>query len=221
VQSSSTFDRVLDDIGLAIVRGELAADHVDTVDGFVARTGASRSIVREATRVLVSLGMIRAGRRVGLTVLGRSEWQLLDPSVIRWRGSSDDRLVQEDELRDLRRAVEGEAARLAAHGRSASQLATLTGAADDLASAASAQDSPAFLAADRRFHAAVLAASHNDMLMRLQSVIDEALRLRTPGTAVAWRAAPADVRLHRDLLAAIERHDAPAAGRLMARIAEG
>jgi DNA-binding FadR family transcriptional regulator len=217
----NTFDRVLDDIGLAIVRGELAAGQVDTVDGFVVRTGASRSIVREATRVLVSLGMIRAGRRVGLTILDRSEWQLLDPIVIRWRDTSDDRLVQEDELRDLRRAVEGEAARLAAHGRSASQLATLTQAVEDLARAASGRDSSAFLAADRRFHAAVLAASHNAMLMRLQSVIDEALRLRTPGSSIAWRAAPGDVQLHRDLVAAIERQDAGASSEIMARIAEG
>jgi DNA-binding FadR family transcriptional regulator len=217
----NTFDRVLDDIGQAIVRGALSAGHVDTVDGFVTRTGASRSIVREATRVLVSLGMIRAGRRVGLTVLDRSEWQLLDPMVIRWRSGSDDRARQDDELRDLRRAVEGEAARLAAAGRSASHLAALGDALDDLDAAAVARDATAFLAADRRFHAAVLAASRNAMLMRLQSVIDEALRLRTPGTAVAWRAAPGDVQLHRDLFAAIERQDAPDAGQLMARIADG
>ncbi|HEY4268010.1 MAG TPA: FCD domain-containing protein [Galbitalea sp.] len=217
----TTFDRVLDDIGLAIVRGELAGGHVDTVDGFVARTGASRSIVREATRVLVSLGMIRAGRRVGLTVLDRREWQLLDPVVIRWRDASDDRGRQRQELRDLRRAVEGEAARLAAVARSAVHLATLGEAIGALDRAAEARDATAFLAADRLFHASVLAASRNAMLMRLQSVIDEALRLRTPGTPVAWRAAPGDVRLHRDLLAAIERNDAAAAGEIMATIANG
>lgn len=218
---TSTFDRVLESIGLAIVRGELPAGHVDTVDGFILRTSASRSIVREATRVLGSLGMVRAGRRVGVTILDRAEWQLLDPMIIRWRGSSDDRLGQENELRELRRAVEGDAARLAATRRSSSQLADLLAAIDELEAAARARDSVAFLDADRRFHAAVLAASANAMFVRLQAVIDEALRLRTPDSSGAWSAAPDDVLLHRALATAIETQDAGAAADLMVRIAEG
>jgi DNA-binding FadR family transcriptional regulator len=217
----STFERVLDSIGLAIVQGELAAGHVDTVDGLVARTSASRSIVREATRVLASLGMIRAGRRIGLTVLDRDEWQLLDPRVIRWRDSSDDRPQQENELRDLRRAIEGEAARLAAIRHTESQMAVLIEAIDGLERAARMQDPSAFFAADREFHAAVLRMSGSGMLMRLQSVVDEALRLRTPDTSARWQAAPGDVQLHRALVTAIEERDPDASGELMARIAEG
>jgi len=217
----TTFDRVLDTIGLAIVRGELAAGHVDTVEGFMDRTAASRSIVREATRVLASLGMIRAGRRVGLTVLDRTEWQLLDPLVIRWRDSAGDRVRQHGELRQLRRAIEGEAARLAATARSSSQLTILVEAVDDLETAARARDSVAFLEADRRFHSALLASSANEMLMRLQAVVAEALRLRTPDSSGAWRAAPGDVELHRELVGAIERGDAHAARDIMTAIAEG
>ena len=50
--AQGTFDLVLDSVGLAIVRGDLPAGHSDTIDGLIVRTGASRSIVREATRVL-------------------------------------------------------------------------------------------------------------------------------------------------------------------------
>lgn len=105
------FSRVLETIGRAIVSGELPPGHVDTVEGLGQRTGASRSIVREATRVLVSLGLVSAGRRVGLTVLGRDRWDVLDPAVIRWRLDSPDRERQVDELRALRLAIEPEAAR--------------------------------------------------------------------------------------------------------------
>ena len=217
----NTFERVLDSIGLAIAQGKLAAGDIDTVDGLVARTGASRSIVREATRVLESLGMIRAGRRIGLTVLDRGEWQLLDPRVIRWRDLSRDRMQQESELRDLRRAIEGEAARLAATRHSDSQITVFNEALQDLERAASAQDSSAFLAADRKLHASVLQMSGSNMLTRLQSVIHEALRLRTPDSSARWQAAPNDVQLHRALGEAIERRDPERSGEIMAQIAKG
>jgi DNA-binding FadR family transcriptional regulator len=83
------------------------------------------------------------------------------------------------------------------------------------------QDPSAFFAADREFHAAVLRMSGSDMLMRLQSVVDEALRLRTPDNSARWQAAPSDVQLHRALVTAIEGRDPDASGELMARIAEG
>jgi DNA-binding FadR family transcriptional regulator len=218
---ASTFERVLDSIGLAIVRGELPAGHVDTIEGLIARTAASRSIVREASRVLASLGMIRAERRVGLTILGRDEWQLLDPIIIRWREASADRAEQENELRDLRRAVEGEAAKLAATRRSIADMKVLNRALSDLDAAAQARDSSRFLIADQQLHTAILTASGSRLLMRLQTVVDEALRLRTPTNSAAWRAARSDVRLHRELVTAIERQNPDASGDIMVQIAQG
>jgi DNA-binding FadR family transcriptional regulator len=156
-----------------------------------------------------------------LTVLDRDNWQLLDPRVIRWRNSTDDRPQQENELRDLRRAIEGEAARLAAIRHTESQLSVFIEAIDGLERAARMHDSSAFFAADREFHAAVLRMAGSDMLMRLQSVVDEALRLRTPDNSARWQAASGDVQLHRALVAAIGKRDPNASGELMARIAEG
>ncbi|MFS2032120.1 hypothetical protein ACEN85_18700 [Curtobacterium sp. CT11-45] len=99
------FDRVLDGLGAAIVDGSLPTAHRDSIDGFVTRTGSSRSIVREAVRVLVGLGLLSAGRRVGLRVLPASEWDVLDPRVIGWRLAGPERGGVLGELRALRRAV--------------------------------------------------------------------------------------------------------------------
>jgi DNA-binding FadR family transcriptional regulator len=68
----AAFRQVLDYLGRAIIDGRMGAGDTDTVDAIVARSGASRPVVREATRVLVSLGMLTAGRRVGLRVRPQS-----------------------------------------------------------------------------------------------------------------------------------------------------
>src|SRR5690606_40160142 len=47
---ASAFEQALDQLGAAIVGGELEAGAADTIEGFIARTGASRSVVREVTR---------------------------------------------------------------------------------------------------------------------------------------------------------------------------
>ncbi len=80
----------------------------------------SRSVVREALRVLQSLGLVEPRQRVGTQVLGIGSWELLAPTVIRWRGASPAYFVQQRELLELRLGVEPVAATLAA-GTAAAQ----------------------------------------------------------------------------------------------------
>jgi DNA-binding FadR family transcriptional regulator len=212
----AAFRGVLDDLGRAIVEGRMAAGDTDTVDAVVARSGASRPVVREATRVLVSLGMLSAGRRVGLRVRPSDEWDLLDPQLIRWRLESSGRAEQLRELRGLRLVVEPEAARLTAiRGTDADALGRI---ADELQRATTERDGPAFLDADRRFHALLLAGAGNRMLVRLRDVVDEALRERTPGDSHRWQEAPDDVALHREVADAVAAQDAERAAATMRRI---
>jgi DNA-binding FadR family transcriptional regulator len=217
----AAFRRVLDELGTAIVEGRRGPGESDTVDAIVARSGASRSVVREASRVLVSLGMLTAGRRVGLRVRPRDEWDLLDPQVIRWRLASPDpaaRSVQRDELRGLRLAVEPEAARLAAERRTGDEAARLVAVADHLDAAMVRRDADAFLDADRRFHGLLLRAAGNGMLARLRDVVDEALRERTPADAARWEVAPADVALHHAVARAVAEGDGESAALALRRI---
>ena len=217
----AAFRRVLDELGAAIIEGRRGAGESDTVDAIVARSGASRSVVREATRVLVSLGMLTAGRRVGLRVRPRDEWDLLDPQVIRWRLASPDRTAraaQRDELRGLRLAVEPEAARLAAERRTGDEAALFLAVAGDLEAAMIRRDAGAFLDADRRFHGLLLGAAGNGMLARLRDVVDEALRERTPADPARWEVAPADVALHHAVARAVADGDGDSAALGLRRI---
>jgi DNA-binding FadR family transcriptional regulator len=208
------FGHVLETVGRAIVVGDLPEGHADTLDGLVERTGASRSIVREASRVLVSLGLLSAGRRVGLLVRPTSEWNVLDPRVIGWRLDSPRRQEQLDELRQLRAAVEPEAARLAADRRTGAEAEALTAAAGTLETASI----EGYLEADQRLHGLVLAASGNSLFVRLRSVVDAALADRALHERPRVPPEPHDMRLHVDMVAAIVSRDGETAARLMREI---
>ncbi|PZE28471.1 FadR/GntR family transcriptional regulator [Curtobacterium sp. MCLR17_042] len=179
---TSTFERVLDQVGAAVVSGAVAVGSRRSIDDLVALTGASRSIVREAVRVLVALGLLSARRRVGVTVLGVREWDVLDPRVVRWRlrGPDGDRVAVE--LRELRAAVEpaaaAAAARRAALDACADRREALRTTADELAAAATRDDRLDFVTADVRFHALVLDLSGNALYRRLHQVVGQVLRER-------------------------------------------
>ena len=44
--------------------------------------GVSRTVVREATKVLAAKGMVESRSKRGTVILPRSEWRLLDPDVL-------------------------------------------------------------------------------------------------------------------------------------------
>ncbi|HWV48293.1 MAG TPA: GntR family transcriptional regulator, partial [Microbacterium sp.] len=75
---------LLDDLGRRIAAGELADGEVLTLARLEADYGASRTLVREAVRVLESRGMLSSRRRVGITVQPRARWDEFDPKIIQW-----------------------------------------------------------------------------------------------------------------------------------------
>ncbi|MFC7375093.1 FadR/GntR family transcriptional regulator [Brachybacterium sp. GCM10030268] len=219
---STAFERALDQLGREIVAGELPAGHGDTIDALVQRTGASRSVVREVTRVLGALGMLSAGRRVGLRVLGREHWDVLDPRVIRWRLESSERDQQIEELRALRLAIEPAAAAAAARAVRSGSASTdeLERAVAAMRSAAGEPEATAFLQADLALHAAVLDLSANSMFARLRAVIDQALQERAVRERAHLLPDPHDLQLHAEVAGAITAGEAEEAAAMMRRIVE-
>jgi len=62
---------VVDTLGVRIIDGTLATGATIFADSVAAEFGVGRSVVREALRVLESLGLVTATRRVGTRVLER------------------------------------------------------------------------------------------------------------------------------------------------------
>lgn len=206
---------VLDDLGRRIASGDPRPGSVFTLAQIESEYGASRTVAREAVRVLESIRMVASRRRVGITVQPREQWDAFDPQLIRWNLDGPFRQQQLEALMELRVSVEPMAARLAAARATAAQRAELLRLAERLQElgARGRGDSPDYLQTDLDFHGTLLEASGNPLLTALVTPVHDVLTGRahlglTPGTP-----APGTLEQHVRTAQAIAAADADAAER--------
>lgn len=206
---------VLEDLGSAIANGDHSPGSVLTLGGLEEQYRASRTVIREAVKVLEAMNMLALRRRVGITVLPSTVWSSLDARLIRWRLEGSTRAQQIVALTELRLAIEPIAAGLAAARASdvqRQQFADLAAILQKLGDA-NLGDSQEYLDADIAFHNLLLDASGNLMLSAIKEPIAQVLAGRnelgfTPAT-------PHQDALHNHIeaAAAILRGDSDAAER--------
>ena len=157
-------------LGKSIVRGHFATDAIlPREEELVEKLGVSRTVVREAIKVLCGKGLVRTARRYGSRVCPFESWNLLDPDVIRWHDPDSPRTARiYTEATDLRLIFEPEAAALAAVNATRQQRDTILAAADSITPE---HGEAAMIGADYAFHATILQASGNMMLAQLQNII--------------------------------------------------
>jgi len=121
--------RVVHAIGRKILGGELPPGALLPAEP---ELGASRTVLREAIKVLTAKGLVEARPKIGTRVRPRDAWHLLDPDVLAWqqRGAGRPSLLRT--LTDVRRIIEPAAAGLAASRADAGDLAALAEALDEM-----------------------------------------------------------------------------------------
>ena len=172
---------VADALGRRVVEGRLAVGSALSLASLEKEFRVSRTVAREAARLLESLGLMEPRRRVGLIVADPRNWNVLSPRVIEWRLAGSGRNDQLKTLLDLRIAVEPTAARSAAEQASAEDRERLIELADqlrDLGEQGLGQ-TPEYLRTDVDFHQTMLRASGNEMLAALDQVVEAVLIGRT------------------------------------------
>jgi DNA-binding FadR family transcriptional regulator len=149
-----------------IVRGELAPGSLlPTEPEMSARFGVSRSVVREALRVLDAKGLIDVRHGSGTRVTSPDRWDPLDPLLLRSLpgGGATARILRD--LLETRTIVECEAAALAAVRADAADCAALQAAIETMQG--SLDDPARFVSGDSAFHVTLLRAARNRVLERL------------------------------------------------------
>jgi GntR family transcriptional repressor for pyruvate dehydrogenase complex len=187
-------------------------DRMPTENEFAAQLGTSRTVVREAIKILSALGRVSAQKGRGLYVadddgiLGAKAWAGF------YLPADLDHLYM---LFEFRSVQESEASRLAATRATAAELRAIETAARTCQEGYATGRAALFSNGDEEFHLSIAAASHNPFLV---AAVREARRLLRQSSTIGLRGtmgghAAEAVEEHAAIYRAIRDGDADAAAR--------
>jgi DNA-binding FadR family transcriptional regulator len=161
-------------LGRAIVVGDYLNRPFPTEADIVKQHGVSRSVTREAVKMLGAKGLLGARPKQGTFVRPQEAWNLFDTDVLRWLLERKSSLVLLRRFSELRIAVEPAACALASRSATAEQQAAITAGLQRMRAADRGDDDT--LEADIAFHMAILRASNNPFFSQFRDVVSTALR---------------------------------------------
>jgi DNA-binding FadR family transcriptional regulator len=200
-------DVVVDALGRRIVSGETAPGSLIGPEQVLCdEFGTSRTVIREAVKILSAKGILESIPRSGTRVMPLSSWHLLDPQVLEWRlDSPQHNSKARQDLHELRAYFEPSAAELAARRSSPQDHQRMKHA---LLGMALASNSEEILEHDLAFHKAILTATGNTLFQALGALISTALRqVFTIDIVNKTRDDDHWIRRHQDVYEAIARRE--------------
>ena len=173
---SGNFTRhIVQSLGKAIALGEHPQGQPLKAEAALCESfDASRTVLREAVKMLTAKGMLDARPRRGTIVLPESQWNLSDPDILNWLLDRKGALPIISEFADMRLAIEPAAAGLAALNMTEENKITLNHALERMEAAARGEDD--HLDADIAFHVGILEATGNRFFWNMRHTIEVALR---------------------------------------------
>jgi DNA-binding FadR family transcriptional regulator len=180
----------------------------------------SRTVLREAIKVLAAKGLVESRPRIGTRVSPRHKWHLLDPDVLAWQQDGASPVAFLSKLTEVRLIIEPAAAELAARRANEKEIEAIDAAFRDMEAAVGngSEDYEAFDRADIVFHQAIVRACGNDLLQQMGQVVYSALLLSFAATSRLPGRAKASLPDHRAILSAIRGRQARRAGLAMRRL---
>jgi DNA-binding FadR family transcriptional regulator len=170
--------------------------------------GVSRTILREAVKVLADKGMVEVRQRLGTRSRPPGNWNQLDPDILGWRAATraDARFLRE--LCEVRLAIEPTAAGFAAVRGGDEEIRAIGRLLTQREEWLKKSQSEAAIDASLDFHSAVVAASHNPLLEQLNRATRGPMRTALAYTTGLRTSDLIDIAAHRRLFHALERRDA-------------
>lgn len=202
----SLTQRVVQELGIAIVTREYTSETGFPIESEIcAKYKASRSIAREAIKVLNAKGLLIARPRRGTSVRPEKDWNLLDPDVLEWMLKRRFSLSLLKDFTRARLAIEPYAAAEAARTASDRQIAHIALRLEGMREAAKGNLEP--LESDISFHLSILEASNNPFFYNMSPMIETALHFSIRYTNKQLKQSFASVEEHEVIYTAIAARD--------------
>ena len=203
---------VVEELAREIIEGNWAeGDVLPREPTMCEEFGFSRTVIREALKLLEERGLVRVEQGRGTTVQPRDSWNLLDPVVLHIALECDHDMSLLDNLISVRRVLEREMAVAAATRLTDDELAELADNIDQME--ASYNDYARFRTLDLGFHAVVMKASRNEVGLTIVRAIHRHGGISPLLSTGSSRAALArTVAAHRGIYEALAARDGELAG---------
>lgn len=206
---------MLDALGRAIVTGEFRDRAFPTEADLARRYDVSRSVTREAVKMLTAKGLLSARPRQGTIVQPEASWNLFDPDMLRWLLERKFSIALLRQFNELRVAIEPAAAELAARRADTGAIAAIAAGYQRMEDAECGRDDA--LDADIAFHVAVLESSGNPFFVQFTDAVETALRTSILFTN-RFKGRTASLPAHKAVLVAIAARDSAGAHAAMSLI---
>jgi GntR family transcriptional regulator, galactonate operon transcriptional repressor len=203
----STAVQVSREIGRRIVSGNYRpGDLIEDELSISERFSVSRSVIRDAVKILVGKGLLEVRRGIGTRVQERTKWGLLDNDVLAWHLSAPPDRDFLSQLMDVQLIIEPKAARWACkHGRD-KQLAEIDIIQTRMEEEQSSIDN--FVISDALWHRAIFRATNNEIMRAMEGLIFSALLSSIRLTNKDPRKNKESIQFHRKIADAIIQRDA-------------
>ncbi len=179
--------------------------------------GVSRTVVREAMKVLTDKGLVEMRPKAGTRSRPRSAWKLLDPDILAWQAElkPDARFLLD--LCEVRLAIEPTASGFAAVRATQQELDEI--ARQLMLREALPKDAELEKTVDQdlEFFTAVVAASHNPLLVNLHNIIRPPFRTTLLYTFHSAATITLSLKAQKELFKALHRRDPVAASKAAER----
>jgi len=196
---------ILHELGRAVVAGAYDNRPFPIEARLCDKLNVSRSVLREAVKMLTAKGLLASRPRHGTWVEPEANWNFLDPDVLRWlleRGLSLDLLA---EFTDFRKAIEPQAVALAIENAGDAELQAIKDALKKMTAAADGDGDP--LQSDIDFHVSILHASANRFMIQCKDLVETALRSSIQLTNRLKGVQTADIEAHAAIAEGIFKGD--------------
>lgn len=196
---------IVQHLGLQILSGQIPVDEkLPTEAEVYDQFGVSRTVFREAIRVLNAKGLTYSKPRVGTVVRPREDWHLLDPDILYWLSQSMPGKEFFDTLSIVRRVLEPELAFLAASNATEEDIARIELAYEEMQKATTHVE---FVKPDLDFHLAIAKAADNELLFHMFKIFSTPLKQSLEVTSLRPNLHALSLPRHHAILTAIKNKD--------------